>query len=246
MKKIIYGIVGMIVFLSVVLVVLSLSGHTPSIPLFLFSPTPTPIVVANKPASNAFRVQQADPKNHTSNVSLDKQIVLTLSKPVPTVSNIDVWVYPEFSFSVEAEGNSITIKPTSSLVPGTLYAYAIKLPDGTISPVSYFSTSGEGPITNPNYDVSRQITTSLNKHFYPGLFLANLLPQSTPTYYASSAFTQDSPAKRYFRVLLLGNTASGKQDFLTWLEGLGLSTEQINALDLRYEPLNQEKQPITP
>ena len=70
----------------------------------------------------------------------------------------------------------------------------------------------------------------------PDLFLSNALPYETGDFAASSAFTT-TPSNHFYFIILVkdGNTTTAMQKFQEWLQSLGLDSQQIAQLDIRYQ-----------
>jgi len=69
----------------------------------------------------------------------------------------------------------------------------------------------------------------------PDVFLSNQTPYSTKSFSVTSDFKTQPTGHFYFIVTLKSkDSAQDKISFLNWLKSLGLSDNQINALDVTY------------
>lgn len=122
----------------------------------------------------------------------------------------------------------------------------------TNNPIHHNASSLASPtplqgITSPSVTQQPLVTVTTNDHTHdleiqhqqktePDLFLSNNLPYQTHDFDASAAFTSSPTDHFYFTVVTKnGNPDGAKQKFLTWVQSLGLTQEQINKLDIRYE-----------
>ena len=97
------------------------------------------------------------------------------------------------------------------------------------------------PTTEPiNYNAPPPGTAEKQEQFqkteYPDAFLANITPYQNDLFVVTSNFTSTPTEHFYFTVQLLStDKVAAQQSVLQWIKGQGLTDQQIQSLDLRYE-----------
>ncbi len=233
--KTIYIVGFSLILFIVILLFIMFSGGKNSVKINLpFFPIPTPITSLQESSNGITKISTTQPNDRANNIPADTTITLILTKPIDPNKPLDIWIYPEISYTTSVQGSRIAIKPSSPLLPGTNYEYAIRYADGTISPTYNFSTQGTNPTPGVQDTFGRE-DDSWEKHFMPDLFLANSTPYSAQDFSVTSSPSDASPSHIIFSVLLLGNPDASKQEFLSWVISTGVLLSQVNQLDIHYQ-----------
>jgi Bacterial Ig-like domain len=198
-------------------------------------PTPTPVSVNQQ--KNGFAVQTTFPPNGTKQTSLQQTVTLSANQPV-TTNDFVLEMQPNFPHTLDAQGTTITIKPTQQLQPGTTYSYRIRYKDGTFSDWYSFTTVGNPPTgTPPAQDNIPQLEDQWDRISQPDVFLYNQIPYKqayeTADFSVTGDFSSTQNGHIFFTVTV--KTAQGKQAFLNWVKSTGLTDQQIPNLDIRYQ-----------
>src|SRR3989344_178136 len=97
------------------------------------------------------------------------------------------------------------------------------------------------PTTEPiNYNAPPPGTAEKQEQFqkteYPDAFLANITPYQNNFFSITSDFTSTPTEHFYFTIRFLSSDkVAAQQSALQWIKGQGLTDQQIQSLDLRYE-----------
>jgi hypothetical protein len=196
-----------------------------------WSYTPTPYPKENNPLN----VVSVLPMDNSVSVSTDDNITVTFNRELKE-EDIIFSIEPKFEYRMEIDGYNLKIIPSKPLSSGTKYFYVIKyrLP-GKIPQGYSFTTLGPTPQitqnTQPEGGVEETEKFYLENH--PDIFLSNKTPYSTADFSVEWEFVKEPYEHFEFNVELFGNNDDRSYDkFILWLQSLGLTNKQINALDI--------------
>lgn len=231
MKKIVF-LIGGIAILTFIFLLLLISS-------FFFSSgkssvnnvtTPTPITTNQN--TNPLSILTTDPLNNQTNVPINQIITITFNKNVLS-GNITFTIQPSAQYVGNIVNNQYVVNLTSNLLPNTQYTYTIHVHDRNLGVYTFTTAGSQSGITNDNAAQTIKDWSRTNK---PDMFLYNQTPYSTSDFSVSKDISQTAPYNAFFTVSLLGTDKnSGKQAFLQWLTSLGLTDQQIQNLDIRYQ-----------
>lgn len=240
MKKISFIIFGIFIFALIIITLftqINKSKQTTPTPSIFPISTVTPETIptgAEKPLDIIF----TQPEDKAKNISLSQDIIISFNR-VLSLSEVIFVLAPAVNYTTSINGNNLIIKPSEPLSPGTLYTYIInykflkQLPSKTRS----FTTLGPTPSVKPDtFPVGLfEEQDRLQREKHPDIFLANQTPYSTNDFSISSDFKQTPIGHFYFVVTLKGEDKNlAKNNFMAWLESLGLTDQQIQGFDITY------------
>lgn len=222
--------IGTLFLLGIVYVLLSSSK--PTVPTLLFSPTPSPIPNSPQNGNSPISVVSTNPINNAQEVSPTSPISFTFSQDIKA-SDFSITLTPEFTHTILASKNTLTIIPQEQLQPNAAYLIQIQArAGGFVSSLSFSTTTDT---SKPQQDNAADIEDQLAKQYHPDIYLANRCP------YHGSDFSVDYTTNTQdglfaFTVTLSGaNKNTDKEDFTKWIQSIGLSTSQLDALDITYQ-----------
>lgn len=236
-KRLILFIIILALFVPLVLFVffLEVSNSGRTAPGIIATPTPITIPGVKNPGSinttpTSLLVTNIDPANKSTNIPLDKAPVLTFNKVI-TISDITITIKPNTPFTEDTVNNQLIINFNNHLPPQTIYTITESNKTQKIPQVFTFTT-GDAPSTDQTANSNAQGNLQNN----PDMFLFSQMPYNTNEIAAYGEFTSTPTGHYFFTVSLLGtNQQQDKQDFITWMKSLGLSDQQIQKLDIRYQ-----------
>lgn len=190
---------------------------------------PTQTSNANTITGNS-DITKVQPQNLSNGISLNEPIIMTFTKAI-SENNIHVTSDPAAVFSVNTQGNTVTLTPTTSLAQATLYTLTIVYDPQSPAYIYSFRTIGAATDT---FDFPHQRADADTIQNAPDVYLANRVPYKTTTFSVDAALSQ-ATGTDVFTVLLTGaNKQQAKQDFITWVKSQGLTDQQIQSLIINY------------
>lgn len=190
---------------------------------------PSPLI-----SQTHYKIIAVNPADQEKNVSLKSKIEITLNSEIEN-GRVQFFIDPKVPFSMAVNGNFITITPEINFQPGTKYTYILRFAGQTLPSRTYafFSTGSitNIPDTRPIEGEKQQAEFQRENH--PDVFLSNNVPYQTAAFSVESEFAS-SPVG-HFRFTVTQKSTAGKNDFLSWLQSLELTEDQITNLDIIYE-----------
>ena len=170
------------------------------------------------------------PKDKTVGVTLNQAINITFDKQVH-ISDFTVSFSPPIGITITTQNTNATILPNYNFLPGTTYTMFITV-DKTVQTLTFTTVS---PIINASIDNARSIQDTTTQQNYPDVYVSNRVPYSNSSFTISSDFTSLPQEHYFFNVVLLGKKDEAKKNFVQWLLSIGLTLDQINILDVRFQ-----------
>lgn len=214
-----------------------------------FSATITPYSTASPNLSQApgsttdplygVSVTNTYPQNNQMNIPVNSQLTIALNKQIAR-ENIHYSIAPDITSSFTLNGNTITIQP-NQLQPGTLYFVSLqlsRLTDGSSRVFSYsFTTAGttSTPIPPVNETLAPQAENSYQLQNDPDIYLSNHTPYSGSDFSISSSYNLQLHHFQFTVQLTGSDKTQSKNDFISWAQSLGLTSTQIQGLDITYQ-----------
>lgn len=231
MKKIVY--IGGIFILLVIIFMFAFS-HRKQSSSPQFTTTPTPIPLPSNTASNGLAIVNATPADKSTNVNTNQPIVITFNRTIAS-KDFSFTIASPISYTTSIDGNQFIATPSNPFDPGTEYYYTLQFSDGVVTQKYIFSTSGNGPISDPNYDNASAVNNAGYKILKPDLFLSNQTPYQANDFSVDYHISQIPDTHFVFEVTLTGEDKyRSKQEFLAWLHSLGLLDTQIKQIEFTY------------
>jgi len=192
----------------------------------------TPVSTQQPQQIQPLRIIKTDPVNNQTNIPLDQKITISFNNPF-SLSHIIFSINPSVTYTTAINGNDLVITPYATYSTGTTYNYSIQFV-GTQSMQTFSFTTTALVVTSP--DDTSQVADTFNKTHYPDVFVYNRMPFQTTDFSATGSFTS-SPTEHYYTTVALNQTNpdQSKQAFVNWLKSLGLTDDQIQILDIRYQ-----------
>lgn len=190
--------------------------------------TPTP--------SEGLSVISSSIKDGQINVPLDSQIIIKFNSKI-SASTISFSMLPTPTYNFEVKDDSLIITPTLPLQPSTLYSVSVSNAATNDLVTSFsFTTLGPTPTLLPDTRPpgEPENTDALLRQTRPDVYLSNKLPYSNEGFSATYDFNPEPTGHFAFTVTLTGNENEAKSAFLNWLSSLGLTSTQIDNLDITY------------
>lgn len=232
---IIISISGVAVLILTFVLVIIL-GSIKQTPKQTVSTRPTPVIAPGTAPSGLLKVTQVLPENNATNISSDQKILITFNK---NVSPNDIYFYlePSVDYTITAQKNVLTVIPTQ-LNSNQVYDFVVI--ENTTQAFLWKGTFTTGDPTTASqlptgrFDNLDVIADNAQREKHPDIFLSNKVPYDTRSFQVTTDFADGTPEGHYFFTVTV-ISASGKQDFLTWLQSLQLTDQQISSLDIRYQ-----------
>lgn len=171
-----------------------------------------------------------------TNVPLNTQIEVKFNSKInSTLISFNILPTPLYDFEIKED--TLLITPRSGLLPSTLYSVSISSTVTKEPLISFsFTTLGPTPTLLPDTKPSGEpeSTDALLRQTRPDVYLSNKLPYKSGNFSASYEYKAAPSGHFTFTVTLTGNENEAKSAFLNWLSSLGLTSTQINNLDISY------------
>lgn len=200
---------------------------------------PTGIIVpTNTIENNELDIVSVSPSDRAQTVSVNTSIRITFSRK-PKEEEIDFFMGPDAIYSQEIKDNVLIITPWKPLAEGTLYTYSINFPQDNQKVRLYrFVTEGTLseilPDTRSN-DLIEEVEEKERVN-HPDIYITNRTPFEDSTFSIRSDFEPKTPAHYYFIVTSkINDRSTVEQAVNAWLQLQGLTEQQINGLDVRYQ-----------
>ena len=192
---------------------------------------PTPIII-RLPffSSEQPKIIGTTPNDKTMDVTLNQPITITFDKQVH-MSDFTVSFSPAIGATITTQNNSAIIVPNYNFLPKTTYTMSITI-DKTVRILTFTTLS---PTSNASIDNARSIQDTATQQNYPDVYISNKVPYANSHFTISSDFTSLPQEHYFFNVVLLGNKDDAKKNFIEWLLSIGLTLNQINILDVRFQ-----------
>lgn len=206
------------------------SSVVPTVP-----PIPTPVINtsnSNKPSTTT-QVVSVFPQDGSTDIDVNQPISITFNEPVEN-KDFSLSFAPAFPYTASTSGSVVTITPTQSLSPNVLYSGFVQVSSFPAFQFS-FSTITDPNSPSPSPDIAQEVTLEEQRVFFPDQYVDNFLPYQTTDFSVAGAWT-DQPAGHFYAIVALsGNQQQAKQDFITWLQSIGITNTQLSKLDIRYQ-----------
>lgn len=194
------------------------------------------IIIGSK--SKPLIVISSTPTDQAKNIPLDSQIAITFNK-TPKKAQVRFTIQPKAEGEVEISNNTYIFKPNSQLSKSTSYLVTLGLLDQKPTGVHAFIFQTEGPEldipSTREAEDFEQKQLDFQRENSPDVFLVNKVPYSEAGFSITSSFTESPTQHFYFNVTLKGSDKNqSKESFQGWLGSLGLTSSQIDKLDIRY------------
>lgn len=235
---IILAIAVFILLIAIVILNVSRNAGTPDITEEIET-LPTGIIApTNTLQNNALDVVSVTPKDGEQTVSINTSIRITFSRN-PKEDEIDFSMGPDAIYSQEIKENVLIITFRKPLAEGTLYTYSVNFENDNQKVRLYrFVTEGTLKEVLPDtrsYDLIKEIEEK-ERINHPDIYITNRTPYEDNDFAIKSAFEPKTPAHYYFIVTSkINDPRSVEQAVNAWLQLQGLTEEQINGLDIRYQ-----------
>ncbi len=229
-KRIIIG-VGIVIFLELIALILF---STPGKKTSTVTPTPeqtTQPFYFHTPKKSSLSVVSTSPKDLAKNVDTTQSISVQFNKSFSD-QDTQVSFAPSFPFQTKIINNTLFIIPSQPLLTNISY-YGFVTIGGIPTYAFSFATVQDKTVTVAP-DFANDVQTEINKHNYPDAFLSGFTPYTASTFTVVSNYTTDKPEHYFFVVTLFGDKTQASQDFVNWAEATGLTKEQLDTMDIRY------------
>ncbi len=185
---------------------------------------------------NALYVVSVIPGDETQNAPLNQQVLITLNKDF-SLKDVEFFVSPTYKYTLTKDGNSLRVTPLESLQSSTIYTYSVNfsgfLPSKTYT---FITLGGETPNAVNTYEHPTQRDSEYNLENNPDIVVANNTPYNNNSFQVASEFSSAPTEHFFFTVTLVGGDKNTvKQNFFSWVKGLGITDAQIQKLDIRYQ-----------
>lgn len=200
---------------------------------------PTGIIApTNTLQNNELDVVSVTPKDGAQAVNINTSIRITFSRNFKE-DEIDFSIGPDAIYSQEIKDNVLIIKPWKPLAEGTLYTYSINFPRDN-QKVRLYRFVTEGTLSEVLPDTrSNDLVAEIEEKErinHPDIYITNRTPYEDTTFAIKSDFEPKTPAHYYFIVTSKNNDSDTVEQAVdAWLQLQGLTEEQINGLDIRYQ-----------
>lgn len=239
-KKLIIILAVTVFILLIAIVILNVSRNAGTTDITEEIETlPTGIIApTNSLQNNELDVVSVTPKDGAQAVNINTSIRITFSRNLKE-GEIDFSMGPDAIYSQEIKDNVLIITPWEPLAEGTLYTYSVNFENDNQKVRLYrFVTEGTLseilPDTRSN-DFIEEIEEKERVN-HPDIYITNRTPYEDSTFAITSDFEQKTPAHYYFIVTSkINNPDTVEQAVDAWLQLQGLTEEQINGLDIRYQ-----------
>lgn len=225
--------IGIIAIITLEIILLSFVAHTKPKNT---TPTPTPTQTwqpfyYHPPKKSSISVLSSSPRDQEKNVSLTHTVSIQFNKSV-SLNNVALSFAPQLSFQTKIINSLLIAAPDQPLIHGITY-YGFVTIEGIPSYIFRFTTLvDKSQLVAP--DFANEIESEINKHEYPDSFLAGFTPYTTSSFTVISNYTTDKPEHFFFVVTLFGDKMQATQDFVSWATATGLTKEQLDTMDIRY------------
>jgi hypothetical protein len=240
-------IIFFIIILLVCIVIVSafiFKGKSKQIPSISMTPTPIitnatptptpafPLILTNVP-SQKIQFTNIQPADTSTNIPVSTTITAIFNQDI-TSQNITFSILPNTPFTLQKNGNTAVVTFQQPLQQTSQYVYSFNLNNTQLLPTFSFTTEGQGQVKLPNTSNNPAgKALEYQKTNDPSLYLQNNTP------YETSAFSVDynfEGSNIYFTVTSKeANKADAKQQFLAWIQSIGLTQQQLQTLDIRYQ-----------
>ncbi len=200
---------------------------------------PTGIIApTNSLQNNELDVVSVTPKDGAQAVNINTSIRITFSRN-PKEDEIDFSMGPDAIYSQEIKDNVLIITPWEPLAEGTLYTYSVNFENDNQKIRLYrFVTEGTQSEVLPDTrstDLIKEIEEK-ERVKHPDIYITNRTPYEDSTFSITSDFEPKTPAHYYFNITSkINDPNTVGQAVNAWLQLQGLTEEQINGLDIRYQ-----------
>lgn len=234
MKKTIYLISGLILIVIIVIIAVFLSSSNKqaapaSNPNFI----PTAIPIPTSSDSVPLQIIKTDPLDKTTAIPVNQIITITFNRNLAP-QDVSFSIQPDAPHAASIVNNQLLINFTATLSARTVYTYTATHNGKVIThPYTFTTADAASVFTNDN---TAETLTNWSRVNEPDLFLYNRVPYASTNFSVEGASTQTEPYHFYFTVSLSGiNTDQDKKEFVAWLTSLGLTNDQIQKLDIRFQ-----------
>lgn len=239
-------IIGLGILLVVLILIVSLLRQRSQISTVQQTPTPTLVAptgiivptTALKP--NELDIVSVIPADGSTNVSQNSRIEITFSRVIKD-GEIKLYIDPPAPRTERITGNKLIATLDAPLTSGSLYRYSVyfvneKGKDRTYSFTTSGPTQAQPPVpdTRDEEVINDQIKEERENH--PDVYVSNQLPVQSDSFSVTSEYKSTGVADFGFIVTLKGDDKEkAKQDFIAWLQSLGLRDDQIASLEVQYQ-----------
>lgn len=234
MKKTIYLISGLILLAVIVLIAVFFSSRNKQTsPAQENSFIPTAIPIPTSRDSVPLKIIRTDPLDKKTAVPVNQIITITFNRNLAP-QDVSFAILPDAPHVANIVNNQLLVNFTATLSAHTTYTYTITSKGTVVThPNTFTSADAVSAITNDN---AAETMTNWSRANEPDLFLYNHVPYSTTNFSVTGDSTQTAPYHFYFTVSLTGlNTDEDKKEFVAWVASLGLTNDQIQKLDIRFQ-----------
>jgi len=206
------------------------------------SPTPLVIITSFKAQVTSMplvpnevpRVIGSVPKDGENDVAIFAPIVITFGNNF-RFQELDIQLTPQTPFHVYVTGNELSLIPLNGMIGETNYTLTIidKKTSKELTSLN-FTTQNSTKVSEGSASAQEmQDYNDAMKTQSPDYYLANLAPLVKSEFELTSLGYNDTDNQYHFSVKL----ASGakQEDFLGWLQGIGMLKEQIDKLKVEYK-----------
>lgn len=200
-------------------------------PVFI-TPTLLPTIATNIP-NQKIQVTHIQPADASTNNPIFVTIKATFNQDI-TSQNITFSILPPTPFTLEKIGTIATITFSKPLQQASQYFYSFNLNNIEILPAFSLTTEGQGKIKIPDTSVNPAGRALEYQRMHdPETYLQNYSPHETSAFAFNFSF---EGSHIYFTVTSKKVTKDdAKQQFFTWIQSIGLTQQQLQTLDIRYQ-----------
>jgi|GEM_PF-3118079 len=183
-------------------------------------------------------VISVSPLDGSTKISQKQVIKITFSRAFKK-KEIEFLIGPESIFIQEIKENILTVRPVSGWTEGTYHTFTVNFPQDLEKVRLYhFTTDGTPAETLPDTRDEALLNASDEKQREqsPDVYLSNQAPFQNDTFSIRYEFEPTVRAHFYFIVTpKTSNQEQVQQSLNAWMQFHGLSQEQIQTLDIRYQ-----------
>lgn len=189
-------------------------------------------------SANLLTVVNSAPLDKAINVPVNTSLTINFNKSFGS-SDISFTIDPKVPFSADIQGKTLIITFQAAPAPGMTYTYRIDYLTQNKFPHTYsFTTTGPTRTYLPDTRPQELITEEkdFQKANHPDIYLANMMPYFGANYSISAEYTSQPTGHFFFTVTPKGITSQqAKKEVDQWFITKGLTSTQIQSLDIRYQ-----------
>ncbi len=180
-------------------------------------------------------VISTDPGSNTTGVNINKILHITF-QDASYANNANVILSPSLKIFTYTFENVLFVQPQQEYLKNTSYTVKITSKNSSLGYSFRFTTGSQAlrnDAPNPTF-VEEQEKRTLREN--PDIFLSNKLPYVSSTF-AMKYFISNIDGKILFTAVLKGSGfKKSTEDAKAWMKSLGLSDQQLTALNIQYVP----------